>query len=138
MPSPNPPPFIFPSRFADLESDRDGGRNSPQRLSVQSLIYITTLRSSDLEELVQGTLFDLSDKDLHCVEEQQIFDRLYSLVKWYSCLAASSRLNLVEALRSNLGVLIPSIESLSQVQPLGGSFDSYSPPSIDCVLPQCT
>lgn len=56
--------------------------------------------------------FDLSDRELFCIEEQDVFDRVYSLVKEFSKLAPSLKFNLVETLRSNLSVLLPSIDSL--------------------------
>lgn len=43
-----------------------------------------------------------------------MFDRVYSLVKGFSLLNASSKFNLVETLRSNLSVLLPSVDSLSR------------------------
>lgn len=135
--------YAFNSQLTSALSDLLISKNSSKvnqitllstyNLSSHSLFLLLNLRPDSDFFFIPGTLFDLSDKDLHCVEEQQIFDRLYSLVKRYSCLNHSSRLNLVEALRSNLGVLIPSIESLAQVQSLEGSSDSDSPPSVAVV-----
>lgn len=62
-----------------------------------------------------GVSFDLSDKELFCVEEQDVFDRVYSLIKGFSTLTPSCKLNLVESLRSNLSVLLPNVDSLSRV-----------------------
>lgn len=64
---------------------------------------------------VAGLSFDLSDKELFCVEEQDLFDRVYSLVRDFSRLSPSCKLNLVESLRSNLSVLLPNVDSLSRV-----------------------
>lgn len=61
-----------------------------------------------------GVSFDLSDRELLCVEDQDVFDRLYSLVRGYATLPNSSKLNLVESLRSNLAVLLPNADSLSR------------------------
>lgn len=59
--------------------------------------------------------FDLSDKELFCVEDQDVFDRVYSLIRGYGNLPPSCKLNLVESLRSNLSVLLPNVDSLSRV-----------------------
>lgn len=61
-----------------------------------------------------GVSFDLSDKELFCVEEQDVFDRVYSLVRSFSGLAPSCKLNVAESLRSNLSVLLPNVDSLSR------------------------
>lgn len=58
--------------------------------------------------------FDLSDRELFCVEEQDVFDRVYSLVRAFSLLTPSCKFNLVETLRSNLSVLLPNVDSLSR------------------------
>ena len=70
-----------------------------------------------------GVAFDLSDKELFCVEEQDVFDRVYSLVKGFSLLSPSSKFNLVETLRSNLSVLLPNVDSLSRA-PQGSPTES--------------
>lgn len=62
-----------------------------------------------------GASFDLSDKELLCVEEQDVFDRVYSLIRGYSALTPSCKSNLVESLRSNLSVLLPSVDSVSRL-----------------------
>lgn len=61
-----------------------------------------------------GVSFDLSDKEILCVEEQDVFDRVYSLVRGFALLSPSSKLNLLETLRSNLAVLLPNFDSLSR------------------------
>lgn len=62
-----------------------------------------------------GVSFDLSDKELFCVEEQDLFDRVYSLIRSYSVLPSSCKFNLVESLRSNLSVLLPNVDSLGRL-----------------------
>lgn len=62
-----------------------------------------------------GVSFDLSDKELFCVEEQDVFDRVYSLVCGYSSLTPSCKFNLVESLRLNLSVLLPNVDSVSRL-----------------------
>lgn len=62
----------------------------------------------------KGVSFDLSDKELFCIEEQEIFDRVYSLVKGFASLTPPCKLNLVETLRSNLSVLLPNVDLLSR------------------------
>lgn len=63
---------------------------------------------------ITGVSFDLSDKELFCIEEQEIFDRVYSLVKGFGGLPPACKLNLAESLRSNLSVLLPNVDSLSR------------------------
>lgn len=104
------PSFIFPPNLQALENESHDGR-----LCAQNPIDISSLRSSELEEFVRGVSFDLSDKELFCVEEQDVFDRVYSLIKGFSTLTPSCKLNLVESLRSNLSVLLPNVDSLSRV-----------------------
>ncbi|XP_019710246.1 condensin-1 complex subunit CAP-D2 isoform X2 [Elaeis guineensis] len=103
------PPFVFPSDLKDLEEDSD-----EPSLRVESPIHVASLRPSELEELVKGVAFDLSDRELFCVEEQDVFDRVYSLVRGFSLLTPSCKFNLVETLRSNLSVLLPNVDSLSR------------------------
>ena len=69
---------------------------------------------SSFAPIPTGVSFDLSDKDLFCVEEQDIFDRVYSLIRDYSNLSPSCKLNIVESLRSNFSVLLPNIDSLAR------------------------
>lgn len=66
---------------------------------------------------LKGVAFDLSEKEIFCVEEQQVFDRVYSLVKGFSHLNSSCKFNLAETLRSNLSVLLPNLDSLSRAAP---------------------
>ncbi|KAF4388997.1 hypothetical protein F8388_026726 [Cannabis sativa] len=104
------PPFVFPRVLGDLEEE-----NEDNRLCAQNPIDVTTFRSSELEEFVKGVSFDLSDKELFCIEEQDVFDSVYSLIKGYSGLAPSCKFNLVESLRSNLSVLLPNVDSISRL-----------------------
>ncbi|KAL7097778.1 hypothetical protein ACP275_10G163900 [Erythranthe tilingii] len=107
------PPFIFPQTLTSLEEDNDSDYT---RLTVQNPSPISSLRPSELEEFVKGVSFDLSDKELFCVEEQEVFDRVYSLVKNFTSLSPGSKFNLVESLRSNLSVLLPNVDSLSRLR----------------------
>ncbi|KDP26245.1 hypothetical protein JCGZ_22491 [Jatropha curcas] len=104
------PHFVFPQTLRSLEEEPED-----HRLYAQNPIDISSLRPSELEEFVKGVSFDLSDKELFCVEEQDLFDRVYSLILGFSSLTPSSKLNLVESLRSNLSVLLPNVDSLSRV-----------------------
>ncbi|KAJ8570427.1 hypothetical protein K7X08_037399 [Anisodus acutangulus] len=106
------PHFIFPQNLHSLEEEDSDNNN---HLSVQNPTSLNNLRPSELEEFVKGVSFDLSDKELFCVEEQDVFDRVYSLVKEFSCLTPICKLNLVESLRSNLSVLLPTVDSLLRV-----------------------
>lgn len=62
-----------------------------------------------------GVSFDLSDKEIFCVEDQEVFDRVYSLFRNYATLPPSCKFNLVESLRSNFSVLLPNVDSLMRV-----------------------
>lgn len=61
-----------------------------------------------------GVSFDLSDRELFCIEDQDVFDRVYSLVRSFFSLPPSCKCNLVESLRSNLSVLLPNVDSISR------------------------
>lgn len=88
-----------------------------KKLAYWSLIFIHNFVVSEFLSsfLVEtGVSFDLSDKELFCIEEQDVFDRVYSLVRGYNVLPASCKVYLVESLRSNLSVLLPNVDSLSR------------------------
>ncbi|XP_054795196.1 condensin-1 complex subunit CAP-D2-like [Prosopis cineraria] len=104
------PPFVFPRTLLELDEDHDDGR-----LCVKNLVDTSSLRASELEEFVKGVSFDLSDKELFCVEDQDVFDRVYSLIRGYGSLPPSCKLNIVESLRSNVSVLLPNVDSLLRV-----------------------
>ncbi|KAL3637175.1 Condensin-1 complex subunit CAP-D2 [Castilleja foliolosa] len=104
------PPFIFPQTLTSLEQDNDSADYT--HLTVQNPFLLSSLRPPELEEFVKGVSFDLSDKELFCVEEQEVFDRVYSLVKGFASLSSGCKFNLVESLRSNLSVLLPNVDSL--------------------------
>ncbi|GER25793.1 condensin complex subunit 1 [Striga asiatica] len=106
------PPFVFPQSLTSLEEDESA--SSYTRLTVQNPVPVSSLRPPELEEFVKAVSFDLSDKELFCVEEQEVFDRVYSLVKGFASLNPSCKFNLVESLRSNFSVLLPNVESLSR------------------------
>ncbi|KAL6657434.1 hypothetical protein ACP70R_005214 [Stipagrostis hirtigluma subsp. patula] len=106
------PPFVVPSSLRDLERDDDG--DDEPSLRPQNPVAVTALRAADLEEFVKGASFDLSDKELFCIEDQEVFDSIYSVVRDFNCLPPALKYNLVETLRSNLSVLLPNIDSLSR------------------------
>ncbi|KHG09428.1 Condensin complex subunit 1 [Gossypium arboreum] len=123
------PLFVFPQNLQALEKD-DEEEYQGNSLFVQNAIDIARFRPSELEEFVKGVSFDLSDKELYCIEEQDVFDRVYSLVRGFSSLAPSCKFILAESLRSNLSVLLPNVDSLvrvSQVQ------DDDETPTLDRV-----
>ncbi|XP_022746480.1 condensin complex subunit 1 [Durio zibethinus] len=112
------PHFVFPQNLRALEKDEEWDYQD-NHLSVQNPIDVSRLPPSQLEEFVKGVSFDLSDKELFCIEEQDVFDRVYSLARGFSSLTPASKFILVESLRSNLSVLLPNVDSLvrvSQVQ----------------------
>uniref|UniRef100_M1BVF5 Condensin complex subunit 1 n=1 Tax=Solanum tuberosum TaxID=4113 RepID=M1BVF5_SOLTU len=49
------------------------------------------------------------------MEEQDVFDLVYSLMKEFPCLTPGCKLNLVESLRSNISVLLRTVDSLWRV-----------------------
>ncbi|GAB2227931.1 hypothetical protein Droror1_Dr00009760 [Drosera rotundifolia] len=110
------PPFIFPSTLLSLESPNP----SSNSLAVVNPVDVAAIPASDLQEFVKGVSFDLSDKDLFCVEEQDVFDRVYSIVKGFVALPPVLKLNFVECLRSNFSVLLPNVDSLSRGWSCGG------------------
>ncbi|XP_022158546.1 condensin complex subunit 1 [Momordica charantia] len=111
--------FVFPQTLRALEQDFDDNR-----LCVQNPTEIASLRPSQLEEFVKGVSFDLSDKEIFCVEEQDTFDRVYSLIREYNNLSPSCKLNIVESLRSNFSVLLPNIDSLARASPSSSDGDA--------------
>lgn len=106
--------FVFPQNLQALEEQEDEEHDG-NRLYAQNPISITSMHPSELVEFVKGVSFDLSDKELFCIEEQDLFDRVYSLIRNFSSLSPSCKLSLVESLRSNLSVLLPNVDSLSRV-----------------------
>ncbi|XP_042942154.1 condensin complex subunit 1 isoform X3 [Carya illinoinensis] len=104
------PHFFFPQTLRALEEEHEDGR-----LYAQNSVDTASLHPSELEEFVKGVSFDLSDKELFCIEDQDIFDRVYSLIRGYSSLPPSCKFNLVESLRSNFSVLLPNVDSLTRV-----------------------
>ncbi|XP_050228689.1 condensin-1 complex subunit CAP-D2 [Mercurialis annua] len=118
------PHFVFPQTLRSLEEDPTDDTTNNNRLYVQTLADLVSLRPSQLEEFVKGVSFDLSDKELFCIEEQDVFDRVYSLVLNFATLSSSCKLNLVESLRSNLSVLLPNVDSLSRVSHCQDSDDT--------------
>ncbi|KAM2044861.1 hypothetical protein ACFX1T_009129 [Malus domestica] len=100
----------FKSSPRALEEEHEGNR-----IGAQNPIDIASLAPSELVEFVKGTSFDLSDKELFCIKEQDVFDRVYLLIRGYNILPPSCKVNLLESLRSNLSVLLPNVDSLSRV-----------------------
>ncbi|GLT95831.1 hypothetical protein SLE2022_134920 [Rubroshorea leprosula] len=101
--------FLFPQNLRAIEEEREDNL-----LYAQKPIDVASLSSSELEEFVKGVSFDLSDKEVFCIEEQDMFDRVYSLVRGFCSLIPSCKVIVVESLRSNLSVLLPNIDSLSR------------------------
>ncbi|KAF7141651.1 hypothetical protein RHSIM_Rhsim06G0100000 [Rhododendron simsii] len=63
----------LPPTLHALEADHDDGL-----LSAQNPTDVSSLRPSQLEGFVKGVSFHLSDKELFCIEKQDVFDRAYS------------------------------------------------------------
>ncbi|CAN6444040.1 unnamed protein product [Victoria cruziana] len=103
-------PFVIPKSITDLEVETEDGIS----LFVRHPVDVAVFSPPELEEIVKGVAFDLSDKELFCVEEQELFDQIYSLVKGFPHLLPPSKITLVESLRSNFSVLIPNISRLSR------------------------
>ncbi|KAK8588828.1 hypothetical protein V6N12_023241 [Hibiscus sabdariffa] len=109
------PHFVFPPNLQALEKAEEQEDYQDNRLFVQNAIEVSKLPPSELEEFVKGVSFDLSDKELYCIEEQDVFDRVYSSVRGFSSLTPSCKFILAESLRSNLSVLLPNVDSLVRV-----------------------
>ncbi|XP_039024885.1 condensin complex subunit 1-like [Hibiscus syriacus] len=110
------PHFVFPANLQALEKVEEELEDyQDSRLFVQNAIDVSKLRPSELEEFVKGVSFDLSDKELYCIEEQDVFDRVFSSVRGFSSLTPSCKSILAESLRSNLSVLLPNVDSLVRV-----------------------
>ncbi|OMO50666.1 Condensin subunit 1 [Corchorus olitorius] len=122
------PLFVFPPNLRALENQDEDDEHQLNRLSVQNPIDVASFRLSELEEFVKGVAFDLSDKELFCIEEQDVLDRVYSLVRGFSGLTPSCKFILVESLRSNLSVLLPNVDSLVRVSQ---GRDDDEPPMLD-------
>ncbi|KAG9458101.1 hypothetical protein H6P81_002609 [Aristolochia fimbriata] len=114
-------PFVFPANLRDLEEDTDD-----VRLSVHNPLNVAACSPSHIEEFVKGVVFDLSDKELFCVEEQDFFDRIYSLIRDFSLLNPILKSNVLDSLRSNLSVLLPNVDSLSRASSLSPYRDGNS------------
>ncbi|KAM7260107.1 hypothetical protein ACFE04_015848 [Oxalis oulophora] len=115
--------FVFPSNLRVLEEEA----TEENHLVVQNPVNVSSLRASELEEFVKGVSFDLSDKELFCIEEQDVFDRVYSLVRDFSSLPPLCKYNLVESLRSNFSVLLPNVDSLSRMSQDNHHHDDAAP-----------
>ncbi|KAJ6332137.1 hypothetical protein OIU76_010513 [Salix suchowensis] len=125
------PYFVFPQNLKSLEEENDDNR-----LHVLNPTDVASLRLPEVEEFVKGVSFDLSDKEIFCIEEQEVFDNVYSVVKGFSSLTPSGKVNLVESLRSNLSVLLPNVDSLlrvSQGQDDDNDNENEPPPVLDRV-----
>ncbi|GMH29408.1 hypothetical protein Nepgr_031251 [Nepenthes gracilis] len=122
------PTFVFPQNLQALEAD-----DEVNRLFATNPIDITSIRTAEQEEFVKGVSLDLSDKELFCIEEQDVFDRVYSLVKGFSSLMPPCKFNIVECLRSNFSVLLPNVDLLSRASYSHGDDDGDSSPALDRV-----
>ncbi|KAI5084153.1 hypothetical protein GOP47_0000322 [Adiantum capillus-veneris] len=124
------PPFVVPLSLRELEiPPEDDGH----RLFSHKVVDIEALQSEEVEQLIKGLAFDLADKEVLCVEEQDIFDNIYSLVRGFSSLEPAMRGALIESLSSNFSVLLPNITSLlksaqdasTDASSLGGHLNSH-------------
>ncbi|XP_039047059.1 condensin complex subunit 1-like [Hibiscus syriacus] len=109
------PHFLFPPNLQALEKVEEQEDYQDNRLFVQNAIDVSNFRASELEGFVKGVSFDLSDKELYCIEDQDVFDRVYSSVRGFSSLTPSCKSILAESLRSNFSVLLPNVDSLVRV-----------------------
>uniref|UniRef100_A0A7N0ZW93 Condensin-1 complex subunit CAP-D2 n=1 Tax=Kalanchoe fedtschenkoi TaxID=63787 RepID=A0A7N0ZW93_KALFE len=104
--------FVFPPSLASLEDEYEDGR-----ICALKPYDIKSLPPSQLDDFVKGVSFDLSDSEVLCVEEQGMFDRVYSLVRDFTALTTPCKINLIESLRSNLSVLLPNVDCLARTAP---------------------
>ncbi|MCO5547427.1 hypothetical protein L7F22_000876 [Adiantum nelumboides] len=103
------PPFVVPLSLKELENPPE---DDEHRLYAEKVVDIEALQSDEVEQLVKGLAFDLANKEVLCVEEQDVFDHIYSLVRGFSSLEPAVRGALIESLTSNFSVLLPNIASL--------------------------
>ncbi|KAF3778480.1 Condensin complex subunit 1 [Nymphaea thermarum] len=103
-------PFVIPKTITDLEEEPEDRIS----LFVQHPVDVAVWSPSEIEEIVKGVAFDLSDMELFCVEGQELFDQIYSIVKGFPHLLPPSKVSLVESLRSNFSLLVPNISCLSR------------------------
>ncbi|MCO5559135.1 hypothetical protein L7F22_012727 [Adiantum nelumboides] len=103
------PPFVVPLSLKELENPPE---DDEHRLYAEKVVDIAALQSDEVEQLVKGLAFDLANKEVLCVEEQDVFDHIYSLVRDFSSLEPAVRGALIESLTSNFSVLLPNITSL--------------------------
>lgn len=103
------PVFVIPTALRDLESPGENG----ERLCAQEFTDVENFSAGEINDLVKGVAYALAEKEVCCIEEQYIFDQVYSLVRGFSSLDSSARGSLVESLCSNFAVLNPSITALS-------------------------
>lgn len=103
------PPFVVPLSLRELESPPE---DDEHRLFAQKVVDIDALQPDEVEQLVKGLAFELADKEVLCIEEQDIFDQVYSLVRGFSSLEPTMKGSLIESLSSNFSVLLPNITSL--------------------------
>ncbi|KAJ4836103.1 hypothetical protein Tsubulata_004206 [Turnera subulata] len=123
-----PSNFVIPQTIASLEDETEADDN---RLSVLRPTDVASLSPNRLQEFVKGVCFDLSDKELLCIEEQEVLDGVYSLVRGFSALPPLCQLNLLDTLRSNFSVLLPNLDSLSRLNHHGDIDDGYQHPVLD-------
>ncbi|XP_024390641.1 condensin-1 complex subunit CAP-D2 isoform X6 [Physcomitrium patens] len=101
--------FVIPSSLRDLETPSESG----DHLCAQDVTDVEKLSASEVDELVKDVAYELVDKEVWCIEEQDVFDKVYSLIRGFPFLEPSARGSLVESLCSNLAVLITSITAQS-------------------------
>lgn len=103
------PVFVIPTSLRDLEAPAENG----ERLYAQEVTEVENLSAYEVNDLVKGVAYELAEKEVWCIEDQSIFDQVYSLVRGFSFLDSSARGSLVESLCSNFAVLNPSITAIS-------------------------
>jgi len=98
-----------------LPSSPPNSKSSSKVIQSISLFrFFSIILKFKFQRFLSGVSFDLSDREILCIEEQDVFDRVYSLVRAFLILSPSSKLSLLETLRSNLAVLLPNVDSLSR------------------------
>ncbi|CAM6100082.1 unnamed protein product [Calypogeia fissa] len=108
------PKFRVPKCLEDLMELPNGDEDM---LYAQDIVDVDSLDASEMHRLVAGVVSELANKEVLCVQEQSVFDQLYSLVRGYTYLEVSQKSILLDSLCSNFvqlnvstSILINSID----------------------------
>ncbi|KAJ7192153.1 hypothetical protein O6H91_Y521800 [Diphasiastrum complanatum] len=103
------PTFVIPSSLRDLETPPEDVEDG---LYAQEIVSVEAMSPAEADELVKKVAFELADGEVICVEEQSVFDQVYSLVKYvlFIQLHAQTSLRVVESVRAFENMMVCSKE----------------------------